>query len=73
MNHKQYSSITLQNIEFFITVAKTCNMRKSATLLNVTQPLLSQRIAQMENELEIKLFLRQKQGLTLTPGRAGIL
>lgn len=71
MSHKQYSSITLQNIEFFITVAKTCNMRKSATLLNVTQPLLSQRIAQMENELEIKLFLRQKQGLTLTPaGRA---
>lgn len=63
---KTINSITLQNMEFFITVAKYSNMRMAAEELFVTQPLLSQRISSLEGELGLKLFFRTKKGLELT-------
>lgn len=53
-------------LEAFYTVAKTLNFTKAATILNVTQSALSQRIAKLEEELGTTLFIRDRTSIRLT-------
>lgn len=59
--------ISLDLIQTFLVVSEYQNMTKAAFVMNVTQPLLSQRINSLENTLGIKLFYREKNRLFLTP------
>ena len=59
--------ISFELIQTFLVVAEYRNMTKAAFVMNVTQPLLSQRINSLENALETKLFFREKNRLFLTP------
>lgn len=50
----------------FYTVANTGNISKAAELLFISQPAISKAISKLEEELQIKLFLRSSKGVTLT-------
>ena len=49
-----------------LKVCETNNYTKAAELLSLTQPAVSQHIKQLENELNVKIFNRGKNGLKLT-------
>ncbi|AYU54001.1 LysR family transcriptional regulator [Staphylococcus debuckii] len=48
------------------TIHETGSITKAAHLLHITQSALSQSISNLETELDIQLFKRQKSGTTLT-------
>ncbi len=50
----------------FHATAQTLNMTEAAKNLGVTQSALSQRLMQLESELEVTLFIRDPKGLILT-------
>lgn len=54
---------------YFFEVAKELHFSRAAKKLNVTQPSLSLAIKRLEEQLKMSLFIRHKQGVTLT--RAG--
>ena len=56
---------------FPLDMEETNNITKAAEQLHITQPTLSRQIMDLETELDIKLFNREKRRLQLT--KAGIL
>lgn len=53
-------------LEAFSAVTQTLNFTQAASLLNITQSALSQRILNLEADLDITLFIRDKSGIKLT-------
>ena len=53
-------------IEYFLDIAATGNMSRSAERLCVAQPALSRSIARLEDELGTRLFERGSRGMRLT-------
>ncbi len=53
-------------LTYFLAAAQTQNFRKAAELCIVAQSALSRQIAMLEDELEVKLFTRNKKRVTLT-------
>lgn len=60
------SSITLQQIKIFLSVAETLNFSKSASQLNMSQSGISKSILTMENTLGFSLFKRTSRRVSLT-------
>lgn len=58
--------LSSSQLEAFLCVAQTLNFTKAAELLNITQSALSQRVMNLERELETTLFIRDRAGLRLT-------
>ncbi len=56
-----------RSLQYFMVVAEEQNITRAAGLLKMSQPPLSNRMKQLEQELGTKLFIRHKSGLTLTP------
>jgi DNA-binding transcriptional LysR family regulator len=61
-----YSGLSIQHIRYFITIAEKGSMSQAAEILHATPSALSQKIAQLEEIIDIKLFSRSKQRLYLT-------
>lgn len=59
-------SISSIQLEAFFTLTQTLNFTKAAARLHVTQSALSQRILNLEEELQVTLFIRDRAGLKLT-------
>lgn len=57
----------LAYLRYFQVVCKHCNLSHAAEELYVSQPTLSYAINDLEKEFNVKLFARQRNGLTLTP------
>ena len=57
-----------RHIRAFIAVADALSVTKAAERLHISQPPLSRHIQQLENELGLTLFVRHRQGVTLTTG-----
>lgn len=57
----------LRVLNYFVATAQELNMTRVAQKLLVSQPALSRQIADLEDELGVKLFNRQPRHLTLTP------
>ncbi len=57
----------LRQLEYFLTICRTKNFTKAAKKLYVSQPAITNAINNLENELDIKLFLRTKRMVALTP------
>lgn len=55
------------NLRIFITAAETGSLTETAKKLYISQPAISQAIKKLEEELQVKLFIRNKRAsLTLT-------
>lgn len=61
----------LRVLKYFLAIADEGNMTKAATSLHITQPTLSKQLAQLEEELDTKLFDRTSRQMVLT--NAGLL
>lgn len=59
-------NIDIELYKIFYTVATYGNITKAAERLYISQPAVTMSIKKLESELEIKLFVRNKRGVTLT-------
>ena len=53
-------------LKYFLTVVREESITKAAEVLHITQPTLSRQLAQLENEIGVKLFIRGTRKITLT-------
>ena len=67
MDFKNYNDIDLNLYKVFLAVAETGNISNAAKALFVTQPAISRNIKELENNLKVKLFVRESKGVFLTP------
>jgi DNA-binding transcriptional LysR family regulator len=58
--------MTIRHLKVFITVAELGSMTKAAEKLYISQPSVSQTIAELENHYQLKLFERLSRKLYLT-------
>lgn len=53
-------------LKYFLTVVREQSITKAAEVLHITQPTLSRQLAQLEDEIGVKLFDRGSRRITLT-------
>ncbi|HWK01276.1 MAG TPA: LysR family transcriptional regulator [Xanthobacteraceae bacterium] len=58
--------LDFRSLETFLWVAKLRSFRGAAERLNTTQPAISMRIAQLEDDLGVKLLERDRRAVSLT-------
>lgn len=58
--------INLELYKIFVVVAKEQNITKASEILNISQPAVTKHIKNLENQLNMKLFMRTNKGLVLT-------
>ena len=63
--------MTIEQLKYFVTAAECLNFTEAANREYVSQPTLSYGISSLENQLQLKLFTREKKGISLT--RAGAM
>lgn len=64
--------MTIAQVKYFVTVAKCLSFTKAAEQLFISQPALSRHIRNMEEELNIQLFVRTNNGIRLTPAGSSL-
>lgn len=60
------NNINLNTLKYFYEIASAKNITKASENLNVSQPALTKALKQLESDLNTKLFVRSKKGVTLT-------
>ena len=58
---------TDSRINIFMAVVEQGSFTRAAASLGITQPAVSQNVAEMEKELSVRLFERKKGSVELTP------
>ena len=64
--------MTMNQLKYFMAVARCLSFTEAARSLFMTQPALSRQIQAMEAELGTQLFIRDKKTLKLTPGGSAL-
>lgn len=65
--------LSVRRVRSVLAVAEHRSFSVAAKVLGLTQPAVSQHIKQLEEQLEISLLVRDKEGLRLSPGGAALL
>src|SRR5258705_5306749 len=63
----------LRHLRYFVTVAEELNISRASARLRISQPAVSRQLRDLEEELRVALFLREKHGLKLTPAGQSFL
>ena len=53
-------------LRYFLTVVREESITRAAEMLHITQPTLSRQLAQLEEEVGVRLFRRGARGIALT-------
>lgn len=61
-----FNNINLNILKYFHEIANTKNITKASENLNISQPALTKALKQLESDLSVKLFIRNKRGVILT-------
>ena len=59
-------NINLELYKTFYYVAKNGNITRAANEMMISQPAISKSIKTLENQMEVKLFVRKREGVILT-------
>ena len=65
--------VTLQQLNYVITISETGSFNKAADKLYVSQPSLTSAVKELEKEIGVILFNRSGRGVTLTEEEAQTL
>lgn len=57
----------IKQLECFVHLAETLNFSRTAKLQYITQPTVTHQINTLEDELGLKLFIRTKRKVEITP------
>src|SRR5947208_12826583 len=58
--------VELRHLRYFVTAAEELNISRASARLRVSQPAVSRQIHDLEEELGVALFMREKSRLSLT-------
>src|SRR4051794_37618229 len=65
--------MNLRRLEYFMTLGQTGNLRKASEILHVSAPALSKAMKTLEDELEIRLWIRDGRKIILTDAGKSLL
>lgn len=59
-------NLSLRDLTYFLEVAEHGNLAAAANAVHVTNPAVSKAVKRLEDELQLKLFVRTPRGMSLT-------